>query len=207
MRKKRPTTASNGLAVVNCSIGLSSKLTHVNPLRIALARRRQHARVDVDSDDGPLRADQLGREEAHIAHPAAEIQHAHSRGDARFPEDALRRRAQNTRLLGEPLALRLRPTQDVLRGRGIGLHWCSPRESLMTLDRDAPRVESRDCTRPEGLRLIPTCARFSGSSARETTDRNPSPPPIDCQTSHVVSPTASRSCSTTAGAAGPDRAW
>ena len=49
-------------------------------------RRGEHGRIIVDADDRPLRADECGDEQRHVARPTAHVEHPHARPDARFLE-------------------------------------------------------------------------------------------------------------------------
>lgn len=85
----------------------------VAPAAAARARAVQSLRVAINSDDRAGIADETRRQNGHVAHPATDIQHSHTRPQTRAPEKISCRFVEKCGLLLEPLSLLGRISEGV----------------------------------------------------------------------------------------------
>jgi hypothetical protein len=68
-------------------------------------------RVEIDSDDGPVATDELGREQRHVAGPGPDVEHLHPARDAGVHQKSRRVRREHLCLQPQAFGLRSRLTE------------------------------------------------------------------------------------------------
>src|SRR3954447_6064750 len=79
-------------------------------------------RVAVNPEDAAGRAHDFRRQERHVAHPAADIQHSHSSRNARSAKEGFGKISNDLGLLNETLLLDFRLPEHILRRGFRGRH-------------------------------------------------------------------------------------